>query len=82
MLENAAMFMGVFCIDDMQASGTLGNRWTFVNRSGEAFIESVKYPEAAVAYTREYLEEVARGLGFKSAEIRVNHPQSLLVCRK
>ena len=78
----AAMFMGVFCIDDMRDSGTLGNRWTFVHRSGEAFIENVKYPEAAVGYTREYLEEVARGFGFKSAEVRINHPQSLLVCRK
>jgi hypothetical protein len=68
---NAAMFMGVFCIDDMQASGTLGNRWTFVNRSGEAFIESVKYPEAAVAYTREYLTRIrgfraTKGLCLKS----------------
>jgi SAM-dependent methyltransferase len=80
--RGTAMFMGVFCIDDMRAAGLLGNRWTFPNRLGEAYVESLKYPEAAVGYTRERLEGIAKAAGFSSFEVRPGHPQSLLVCRK
>jgi SAM-dependent methyltransferase len=76
--DGGTMYMTVFCIDSMD----LGNRWTFKNRMGEAYVESTKYPEAAVGYTREYLENLCRATGFKEITISRERSQSALICRK
>ena len=71
--------MGIFCLDDMKETGILGNRWTFQHRVGYAAVESLKYPEAAVAYSRDFLLSVAEKAGFKRVEIEPASPQSLLL---
>jgi len=76
------MAMTVFCLDDMRRQGRLGGRWTFAHRIGEASVESLKYPEAAVAYEAAYLIGVARDAGFASAELRPGGPQSWLIAKR
>lgn len=76
------MAMSVFCIEDMQDASLLGDRWTFTHRVRNAFVESPKYPEAAVAYTRDFLVRTAREAGFADCEVHATVPQSGLICRK
>lgn len=76
---NGKFCMGVFCLDDMKGMGILGNRWTFQHRIGYAAVESSKYPEAAVAYSRDFLLSMAEKTGFKGVEIDPGSPQSLLL---
>lgn len=79
------MAMTVFCLDHMRSSGHLGGRWTFPNPMGNARVESLDYPEAAVAYDRTYLEAAALDAGFQNVRIAPSpsghDPQSLLICR-
>jgi SAM-dependent methyltransferase len=77
---NGKICMSVFCLDDMKEIDILGNRWTFQHRIGyDATVESLKYPEAAVAYSRDFLLSVAEKAGFKRVEIEPTSPQSLLL---
>jgi ubiquinone/menaquinone biosynthesis C-methylase UbiE len=78
--------MSVFCLEDLRERGDLGGRWSFEHRIGSAFVESLQYPEAAVAYERGYLEEIARAAGFREASVQASpsgrDPQSFLVCNR
>ncbi len=76
------MAMTVFCLDDMRRQSLLGGRWTFAHRVGDASVESVEHPEAAVAYEAAFLTDVARAAGFASAELRPGAPQSWLIARR
>lgn len=65
---------------------TFGARHTFQHRIGNAYVESLEQPEAAVAYRTDYLFEVARRVGFRQCEV-VQMPggaqhQPILLCRK
>jgi len=65
---------------------TYGTRHTFQHAIGNARVESLEQPEAAVAYRTDYLFKVARGVGFKDCEI-VHMPggaqhQPILLCKK
>ncbi|MEJ2435234.1 MAG: methyltransferase domain-containing protein [Pseudolabrys sp.] len=65
---------------------TYGTRHTFQHTIGNARVESLEQPEAAVAYRTEYLFKVARAAGFKDCEIvhmpgGVQH-QPMLLCKK
>jgi SAM-dependent methyltransferase len=75
------MVMGIFCMEDMQRASLLGGRWKFDHRVGNAFVESLQYPEAAVGYSRDYLLRACDDAGFSFSEIRPG-AHSLLVCRK
>jgi SAM-dependent methyltransferase len=75
---NGTMYMTFFCLDSVE----LGKRWTFKHKIGEAFVESIKYPEAAVAYTREFIERLCYSVGFSQVSIIGNRGQSALICRK
>lgn len=75
---NGTMYMTFFCLDSVE----LGNRWTFKHKMGEAFVENIKYPEAAVAYSREYMERLCYSAGFSDVSIIENDGQSSLICRK
>jgi len=75
---NGTMYMTFFCLDSVE----LGDRWTFKHKIGEAFVENIKYPEAAVAYTREFLERLCYSVGFSSVSIIEGRGQSSLICRK
>jgi SAM-dependent methyltransferase len=57
----------VFCLD--YPPPTFGNRHTFQHQLGNARVESLKQPEAAVAYSEAYLTDLARRVGFAEAEI-------------
>lgn len=80
------MQMNVFAFDYMSSRGLLGNRWKFPHRLGNALVESVEYPEAAVAYHDRYLVDLVRELGFAHCEVisdpEGQTPQSFLRCRK
>lgn len=65
---------------------TYGTRHTFQHSIGNARVESMEQPEAAVAYRTDYLFKVCRAAGFKDCEI-VHMPggaqhQPILLCKK
>jgi SAM-dependent methyltransferase len=65
---------------------TYGTRHTFQHSIGNARVESLEQPEAAVAYRTEYLFKVCRAAGFTECEI-VHMPggaqhQPILLCKK
>lgn len=56
-----------FCLD--YPPPTMGDRHTFANRIGNAFVESMSQPEAAVAYTAKFLAGMVREAGFEDFRI-------------
>jgi len=74
----AYIVMSYFCRDTV----AIGDRWTFQHRIGPAYVENLKYPEAAVAYDRRYLEELFRSSGFQSVTTETSEGQSLLVAQR
>jgi SAM-dependent methyltransferase len=76
--HGGTMYMSFFCLDSVERGG----RWTFSHRIGEAYVENMKYPEAAVAYTREYVESLCRSVGFSDVSVIESSGQSVLICRK
>jgi len=65
---------------------TYGTRHTFQHAMGNARVESLEQPEAAVAYRTDFLFRLAREVGFKTCEI-VHMPggaqhQPMLLCKK
>jgi SAM-dependent methyltransferase len=75
-------YMGAFCRDHMQELGLLGGRWNFTVPMGPVWVESEQFPEAAVAYARDYLLDAAKAAGFADVELVPRQPQSLLRCRR
>jgi hypothetical protein len=57
-------------------------RWTFRHRRGNAYIESTRYPEAAVAYHEAFLIDVAKNCGFREVTVAPKKGQSELVALK
>jgi SAM-dependent methyltransferase len=76
--SGGCMYLTFFCMEDVQ----LGQRWTFAHRRGNAFIENMDLPEAAVAYHKAYVVEMAKSLGFREITIIPRAVQSVLVARK
>ncbi len=78
---DSVMQATVFCTDNF--GDKPGGRWTFKHQIGEAYVESPRYPEAAVAYTQQWLEEQCRRVGFETVELlHKSGGQSLLEARK
>jgi SAM-dependent methyltransferase len=75
---DGVMFMTFFCIEHVE----LGGRWAFGHQCGNAYIESVKYPEAAVAYREAFVIDLAKKCGFREVTISPKKGQSELVARK
>jgi SAM-dependent methyltransferase len=77
-------FMAMFCFSMDHPPPTFGDRHTFRFRIGNAHVESMSVPEAAVAYEESFLFSVAREAGFRSAEMLVGPEdwQPMLLCRK
>jgi SAM-dependent methyltransferase len=75
------MQMTVFCIDLMREQGRLGGRFTFRHRIGHAYVESARYPEAAVAFDREFLVGKATEIGFSRATVLAGG-QDILRCTR
>ena len=72
------MYMTFFCLDSVG----LGDRWSFKHKIGNAYVEDLKYPEAAVAYSREFMENLGKSTGFSDVSVNTNQAQSTFVCRK
>jgi SAM-dependent methyltransferase len=70
----------VFCLEHVGRGP--GSRWSFRHTSGAAYVENLKYPEAAVAYTRSWLETACRQAGFSQVEILPSAGQTIMRCRK
>ncbi len=78
-------FMAMFCFSMDHPPPTFGDRHTFRFRIGNAHVESMSVPEAAVAYEEKFLFEAAHAAGFRSAEMLLGEPESwqhVLLCRK
>jgi len=61
--------MTFLCIEHVE----LGRRWTFKYRRGNAYVESARYPEAAVAYGEGFMARLAADCGFR--EVTVSPPR-------
>lgn len=74
----------VFCLDHPPA--TLGGRHSFAHQIGAARVESLRQPEAAVAYAKSHLFEAARTAGFPAPEMLFDPTgrdwQPILLARK
>jgi len=80
--QGGFMAMYCFCLDALPP--TYGARHTFGHTIGDAHVESLSLPEAAVAYDRDFLFAAAREAGFGTVEL-VSGPEDLqpmLLCRK
>jgi SAM-dependent methyltransferase len=75
---NGVMFMTFFCIEHVER----GRRWSFRHRIGNAYIESAKYPEAAVAYHEAFMIDLAKKCGFREVTVIPKLWQSELVGQK
>jgi ubiquinone/menaquinone biosynthesis C-methylase UbiE len=76
------MCMSCFCLE--YPPPTIGGRHTFGHRIGNAYVESLKVPEAAVAYREDALLNFAARSGFETGKL-IAEPrgvQSWLLCRK
>jgi SAM-dependent methyltransferase len=67
MKPGAQMVMSFFCLD--YPPPTYGGRHTFSHQIGNAAVESLAVPEAAVAYTEAFIVDLARAVGFSKAEV-------------
>jgi len=73
------MYMTFFCIEHLK----LGRRWTFQHRHGNAYVESSRYPEAAVAYHEAFMTELVATCGFREVSVAPRrNATSELVARK
>jgi SAM-dependent methyltransferase len=83
MKRGATIVMSFFCLD--YPPPTYGGRHTFSHRIGNAAVESLKVPEAAVAYTESFMVALAGEVGFSNAEVigkNVSTWQKHFVARK
>jgi SAM-dependent methyltransferase len=72
------IYMTFFCMEHV----ALGGRWTFKHKFGNAYCESSKYPEAAVAFHEDFVIELARKHGFAGILVLPRAGQSVLVAQK
>lgn len=82
LVPGGVMAMNCFLMD--YPPPTMGGRHTFQHRIGEAFVESLKLPEAAVAFTSSFLFDLAGKVGFTDSRLitSANTGKPLLVCQK
>ncbi|HTT33678.1 MAG TPA: class I SAM-dependent methyltransferase [Methylomirabilota bacterium] len=76
--------MAMYCFSMDHPPPTYGDRHTFRHQIGNAFVESQKIPEAAVAYREEFLLAGSREAGFRAADVCAapGDWQPLLLCQK
>jgi SAM-dependent methyltransferase len=68
--QGGHMAMTVFSMENIRTKPEFGTRWTFSHRVGDAHVEDPNYPEAAVAYSEDWLVSACERAGFKFAEVR------------
>lgn len=80
--SGGVMAMTFFCMDDLRALKLLGGRWNFAHRRDAAYIENERYPEAALAYDKSWMEQVCREAGFSQVQTILPAYQSTIFCVK
>jgi SAM-dependent methyltransferase len=75
---NGMAVMSFFCMDYVEK----GRPWTFSHQVGNAFIDNESYPEASVAYSKDYIIRLARESGFREVSVSGRPVQSFLIARK
>jgi SAM-dependent methyltransferase len=70
-------YMSFFALEYVRPN----DRWTFEHPVGNARVESVKHPEAAVAYKEDFLRSIFQE-DFRDIRVIGGHPQSEIVARK
>jgi SAM-dependent methyltransferase len=70
----------IFCTDYLPL--TFGSRHTFRHKIGNAFVESVRQPEAAVAYSASRILELAENAGFTTMTVVPGMLQSTLILKR
>ena len=59
------MYMSFLCMEHVK----LGGRWTFQHRRGNAYVENLQYPEAAVAYHEAFMTKLVADCGFPEVTV-------------
>jgi SAM-dependent methyltransferase len=72
------IIMSFFCIEHVE----MGRPWTFVHRTGNAYTDIEQYPDAAIAYSKDYMFRLVRELGFRDICVSGRPVQSFLIARK
>lgn len=80
--RGGSMCMTFFCLDDLASLGLRGSRWSFRHKIGQAYVENIAFPEAAVGYEKDFVIDLAKKLGFSTAKVVLPSYQSSLLCRK
>jgi SAM-dependent methyltransferase len=75
-------YLTAFIRGHVEAGGRLGGRWTFGHRRGAAWIESERYPEAAVAYDEAWVRAALRQAGFGRIRMASTAAQTLVWCQR
>ncbi|MBX3381386.1 MAG: class I SAM-dependent methyltransferase [Phycisphaeraceae bacterium] len=75
----ATLLLTTFCMEHVVHG--LSERWSFRHRMGAAFVESLRYPEAATGYELAWILESARNAGFSDAAVSPSASQTCFVFR-
>ncbi len=76
------MAMTFFCLEDLKDQGLIGGRWTFRHRMGAAYVENEDFPEAAVAYERDWILSACKEAGFSEVSTPLPSFQTTLIAVK
>lgn len=75
------LHLTLFLLDYLQ--GRLGDRWTFAHRVDGCYVDSLRYPEAAVAFELATLREMLADHGLSIAEIyNIDRHQQTVIARR
>lgn len=79
--KGGCLHMTLFMLDFLK--GRLGDRWTFSHRLDNCCVDSLRYPEAAVAYEFETVEKVLSSNNFSIVDVynKDLHQQTLIARR-
>ena len=75
------LHMTLFLLDFL--GGRLGDRWTFSHKVDNCYVDSLRYPEAAVAYELDTVRTIMAPLGLTIEEIynKDLHQQTLIAAK-
>lgn len=76
------LYLTMFIREHVERGGRLGDRWTFAHQRGAAWIESQRYPEAAVAYERAWVRRTLRAAGFRRIRFAPAPAQTMVWCQR
>lgn len=75
-------YFTAFVREHVAVGGRLGGRWSFAHQRGQAWIESPRYPEAAVAYDDTWIRRTLAEAGFGAVHAVPAPAQTMIWCRR